>query len=41
MTGKLRVVHYINQAFAGIGGEEHADRPLEEHKGIIGSSLDR
>ena len=24
---KIRVVHYINQFFAGIGGEEKADIP--------------
>lgn len=38
MTEKLRVVHYINQAFAGIGGEKHADMPLEVHEGIIGAA---
>lgn len=34
--GKLRVVHYINQFFAGIGGEEKADVPLEVRKGAVG-----
>ena len=26
---KIRIVHYINQFFAGIGGEEKGDAPLE------------
>ncbi len=30
---KIKVVHYINQFFAGIGGEEKADIPAELHKG--------
>jgi glycine reductase len=30
---KIKVVHYINQFFAGIGGEEKADVPAELHKG--------
>ena len=33
---KTRVLHYINQFFAGIGGEEKADIPLEAHQGPIG-----
>ena len=24
--GKIKVVHYVNQFFAGIGGEEKADQ---------------
>ena len=28
MQKKLKVVHYINQFFAGVGGEEHNDYPL-------------
>jgi len=32
---KLRVVHYINQFFAQIGGEEKADYPAEIRKGEI------
>lgn len=31
-----RVVHYINQFFAGIGGEERADYPPEVREGIVG-----
>ncbi len=30
---KIRVVHYINNFFAGIGGEEKADIPPE--KGLV------
>ena len=32
---KLRVVHYINQFFAGIGGEEKADTPAELRVGEV------
>jgi len=32
----LRVAHYLNQFFAGIGGEEVADRPPQSHEGPIG-----
>jgi len=34
----VRVVHYINQAFAGVGGEEHADHPVELRNGVVGAS---
>ena len=36
---KLRVVHYINNFFAGIGGEEKADIPPQETTGAIGPGL--
>ena len=36
---KLRVVHYINQFFAQIGGEEKADTPVELREGIVGPGL--
>lgn len=36
---KIRVVHYINQFFAGIGGEEKADVEPEIKEGIIGPGL--
>ena len=36
MAGPLRVVHYINQFFGGIGGEEKANMPLEVRDGPIG-----
>jgi betaine reductase len=32
----LRIVHYINQFFAGVGGEEAAGAPLEEKEGAVG-----
>lgn len=31
-----RIVHYINQFFAGVGGEEKADYPPVAHEGPIG-----
>lgn len=37
--GKLKVVHYINQFFAGIGGEEKADHKPEVREEIIGPGL--
>ena len=30
---KVRVVHYLNQFFAGIGGEEQAGHPVEARPG--------
>ena len=36
---KLRVVQYINQFFANIGGEEKADYQPELRKGIVGPGL--
>ena len=37
---KLRVVHYINQFFAQIGGEEKADYPVELRVGqVVGPGL--
>lgn len=36
---KLRVVHYINQFFAQIGGEEKADIPPEKREGIVGPGM--
>ncbi|MBI4529869.1 MAG: glycine/betaine/sarcosine/D-proline family reductase selenoprotein B [Deltaproteobacteria bacterium] len=32
----MRVVHYLNQFFAGIGGEEMAGLPLEIREGAVG-----
>ncbi len=32
----MRIVHYINQFFAGIGGEEAAGVPLEVRSGAVG-----
>ncbi|RKD23748.1 glycine reductase [Caminicella sporogenes DSM 14501] len=36
---KIRVVHYINQFFAGIGGEEKADVPPEVREGVVGPGM--
>ena len=32
----LRVVHYLNQFFAGIGGEDKAETPPGQRDGAIG-----
>ena len=37
--GKLKIVHYINQFFAGIGGEEKADYKPEVREGAVGPGL--
>lgn len=37
MAGPLRVVHYLNQFFGGIGGEETASMPLQVQRGAVGS----
>ena len=34
-----RIVHYINQFFANIGGEEKANIPPEKHDGLLGPGL--
>lgn len=36
MSGPIRVVHYINQFFAGIGGEEANDTPVKVEQGPVG-----
>ena len=36
METPVRVVHYLNQFFAGIGGEEYAQTPLEVREGPLG-----
>ncbi|MFC1814915.1 glycine/sarcosine/betaine reductase selenoprotein B family protein [Thermodesulfobacteriota bacterium] len=36
MVARIRVVHYLNQFFAGVGGEEKADIPLFFSEGPIG-----
>jgi len=35
----FRVVHYINQFFAGIGGEEKADHRPEARPGVVGPGM--
>jgi glycine reductase complex component B subunit gamma len=32
----MRVVHYVNQFFGGLGGEEKAGAPLESREGAVG-----
>ena len=34
-----RIVHYINQFFGGIGGEEKADTPPEVREGLVGPGM--
>lgn len=36
---KIKAVHYINQFFAGIGGEEKADYKPEVREGIVGPGM--
>jgi len=36
MSGKIRAVHYLNQFFGGLGGEEQADTPPQWRDGPIG-----
>lgn len=36
MESKTKVVHFVNQFFAGIGGEEKAGTPLQEKEGPVG-----
>src|SRR5215213_7354171 len=36
MADTFRVVHYLNQFFAGIGGEEQAGAPPEVRPGALG-----
>lgn len=35
----MKAIHYINQFFAGIGGEEKADHKPEIREGLVGPSL--
>ena len=37
--GKIKIVHYINQFFAGIGGEEKADHKPEVREEVVGPGL--
>lgn len=37
--GKIRVVHYINNFFAGIGGEEKANIPPQKRDGVVGPGI--
>lgn len=39
LVESIRIVHYINQFFAGIGGEEKADHKPEVREGVIGPGM--
>jgi glycine reductase len=39
MPDPIRIVHYLNQFFAGIGGEEHGDAPVGRRSGPVGPGL--
>lgn len=36
---KKKIVHYLNQFFAGIGGEEKANMPPELREGVVGPGM--
>lgn len=38
MQKPVRVVHYVNQFFAGIGGEAAANEPVRVHREVVGSA---
>src|SRR5262245_60668309 len=38
-TTEMRIVHYLNQFFAGIGGEDRADTPPDARAGAVGPGL--
>lgn len=37
--GKTRIVHYLNQFYAGIGGEDKANTPPEKRDGFVGPGM--
>ena len=39
MNKPVTILHYLNQFFAGIGGEEKADTPPQYHAGPIGPGV--
>ncbi|MDE0341116.1 MAG: glycine/betaine/sarcosine/D-proline family reductase selenoprotein B [Nitrospinae bacterium] len=39
MSGKLRVVYYLNQFFAGLGGEKRSDHPVSSRPGPVGPGV--
>jgi glycine reductase len=39
MSEPIRVVHYLNQFFAGIGGEEHGDAAVGRRTGPVGPGV--
>src|SRR3970282_75316 len=38
MSGPFKVVNYVNQFFAGVGGEDKANQPVGTASGPIGSA---
>jgi betaine reductase len=36
MSEKIRVLHYLNQFFGGIGAEEEAHTPIQIQDGPVG-----
>ena len=36
MSQPIKVVHFLNQFFAGVGGEEQANLPVEVRDGAVG-----
>ena len=39
MADQMRIVHYLNQFFGGVGGEDKADFPLQVRAGAVGPGL--
>src|SRR5437867_7800350 len=39
VADKIRVIHYINQFFGGIGGEDKADARPSHRPGLVGPGL--
>src|SRR5262249_27031365 len=39
MGNEVRVLHYLNQFFGGIGGEDKADMGLEVRQGAVGPGI--
>ena len=37
--GKIKVVHFLNQFFAGVGGEDKAYVPPEIREGAVGPGI--
>ena len=35
----IKIVHYLNQFYAGIGGEDKADTPPEKRDGVVGPGM--
>src|SRR5439155_20256261 len=40
MSGQVGILHYLNQFFGGLGGEEHADAGLSVLEGAVGPGLE-